>query len=127
MQLSEVFVTLHTYYRRPFHSSPISGFYFTLLRFYSIFASPFYYCYNILHGFYPLFLLFYYVSFYILFHPLGYLSPYFSVSSFQVSATLPFYLFTSTTGLFSSSNHITSSYLCYFQIFFPYHHTGYNN
>ena len=55
MQLSEVFVTLHMYYPHPLHSSPISGFYFTSLHFYSIFASPFYYCYNILHDFYPLF------------------------------------------------------------------------
>ena len=53
MVLSEVFITLHTYYPHPLYSSPISIFYFTFLRFYSIFASPFYYCYNILDGFYP--------------------------------------------------------------------------
>ena len=41
------------YYPPPLYSSPISIFYFTSLRFYSIFASPFYYCYNILDGFYP--------------------------------------------------------------------------
>ena len=41
------------YYPHPLYSSLISRFYFTSLRFYSIFASPFYYCYNILYGFYP--------------------------------------------------------------------------
>ena len=41
------------YYPHPLYSSPISRFYFTSLRFYSIFPSPFYYCYNILDGFYP--------------------------------------------------------------------------
>ena len=38
------------YYPHPLYSSPISRFNFTSLRFYSIFASPFYYCYNILDG-----------------------------------------------------------------------------
>ena len=43
----------------------MSRFYFTSLRFYSIFASPFYYCYNILDGFYPpFFFRLVYVSFF---------------------------------------------------------------
>ena len=46
------------YYPHPLYSSPISIFYFTSLRLLSIFASPFYYCYNILYGFYPFFLSF---------------------------------------------------------------------
>ena len=41
------------YYPHPLYSSPISRFYFTSLRFYSIFASPFYNCYHILDGPYP--------------------------------------------------------------------------
>ena len=58
-----------------------------LHRFYSIFSSPFYYCYNILDGFYPPF---FFRLDYILFllHPFGYLSPYLSVSPFQLSLTL---------------------------------------
>ena len=77
-------MTLHMYYLHPLYSSPISRFYFTSLRFYSIFASPFYYCYNILDGFYPLF-----------FFRLDYVS-FFTAPfriSFSLSQCLPFSTF----------------------------------
>ena len=50
------------------------------------------------------------------------LSQYLPLSIFPCSA---FLLFTCTTCLFSSSNHIISCFLCYFQIFFsiPNHYT----
>ena len=89
------------------------------LRFYSIFASPFYYCYNILDGFYPPFFFrldyvsFFYCTLSDIFLPIS-VSP---LSTFRYSA---FLLLTRTTCLFSSSNHITSSYLCYFQNIFPH-------
>ena len=69
------------YYPHPLYSSPISRFYFTSLRFYCIFASPFHYCYNILDGFYPPF--FFRLDYVFLLHPFGYLSPYLSVSPFN--------------------------------------------
>ena len=75
----------------PFYSSPISKVYFTSQRFYSIFASPFYYCYKILYGFYPSPLFLSFRLCIILLHPFRYLSPYLSVSPFQLSFTLPFY------------------------------------
>ena len=91
MKLSEVFITLHMYYPHPLYSSPISRFYFTSLRFYSIFTSPFYYCYNILDGFYPPFFFHLdYVSFSLL-HPFGYLSLYLSVSPLQLSLKVKSY------------------------------------
>ena len=84
VELSEVFITLHTYDPHPLYSSPISKPYFTSLRFllHIQFASPFYYCYNILlHGFYPCFS----------FAPFRYHSPYLSVSPFKLCLTLSFY------------------------------------
>ena len=57
----------------------------------------------------------------ILLHPFGYLSPSLSISPCQFSLTLPL-LFTRTTCFVSSSNHIISSYLCYFQ-FSPFQTT----
>ena len=104
------------YYPHPLYSSPISRFYFTSLRFYSIFASPFYYCYYILDGLYPpFFFRFNYVFFYCtlsdIFLPIS-VSPLFNFS------LLCFLLLMHTTCLFSSSNHITSSYICYFQNIF---------
>ena len=63
----------------------------------------------------PIFFL-WFISCIFLLHPFGYLSSYLSVSIFKLSLALPFYcLLNRTTFLFSSSDHITSSYLCYFQ------------
>ena len=117
MQLSEVFITLHTYNPHPLYSSPISRFHFTYLHFYSMFASPLYYCYNILDGFYPLFFFrLDYVSFFTAPFRISFsLSQCLPLSTFPYSA---FLLLMHITCLFSSSNHITSSYLCYFQNIF---------
>ena len=104
------------YYPHPLYSFPISRFYFTSLRFYSIFASPFYYCYYILDGFYPPFFFhFNYVFFTAPFRISFSLSQCLPLSTFPYSA---FLLLTHTTCLFSSSNHITLSYICYFQNIF---------
>ena len=110
-------MTLHSYYPHPLYSSPISRFYFTSLRFYTIFASPFYYCYNILDGFYPpFFFRLDYVSFFTAPFRISFsLSQCLPLSTFPYSA---FLLLTRTTCLFSSSNYITSSYLCYYQNIF---------
>ena len=121
MQLSGAFITLHTYYPYPTYSSPISRFYFTSLRFYSIFASPFYYCYNT-YGFYPFFSSRLCI---ILLHPFGYFSPYLSVSPFQFPLTLPFCRL--LVQLLFSRPPITSFHLisAIFKIFIPIpnHHT----
>ena len=94
--------------------------YFTSLRFYSIFTSPFYYCYNILYDFNPpppLFLPFRLCI--TLLHYFGYHSHYLSVSPFQVSLTLPFYCL--RVQLVFSHPPITSFYFIstISKIFFP--------
>ena len=74
------------------------------------------YCYNILDGFYPpFFFRLDYVFFTAPFRISFYLSQCLPLSTFPYSA---FLLLTHTTCLFSSSNHITSSYICYFQNIF---------
>ena len=71
----------------PLYSSTVSIFYFTPLRFYSIFASPFYYCYDTSYGFSSFFVR----LCIILLDLFGYIFPYLSISPFQFSLTLPFY------------------------------------
>ena len=120
MLLSEVFITLHTYYPHPLYSSPIPRFYFTSLRFYSTFASPSYHCYNILDGFYPpFFFRLYYVSF--LLHPFRYFSPS-QCLPLSTSLTLPFYCLCIQLVF---SHPITSLHpiSAIFKICFPHHHT----
>ena len=85
------------------------------LRFYSIFASPFYYCYYTSYGpslCFPLDLVSLYYPLSDIFLPIS-MSPPFHFPSLYFSIVLLFsivYFFI----VFSSSNHIISSYLCYF-------------
>ena len=118
---------------------------FISLHFNSTFASPFYYCYDtsytrfyfvcffflpiFFHLDYVLLLCILYLDYVLLCIILHHFTAPFRIS-FSVSQYLPlsifpysaFLLFTRTTFLFSSSNHIFSSYLCYFQ-FFPFQTT----
>ena len=118
-----VFITLHTYYPHSLYSSPTSRFYFTSLRFYSIFASPFYYCFNILYGFLPpppppfFFFGLDYISFYCT------LSDTFLPILVFLSLTLPFNCL--SVQLVFSYPPITSLHLisAIFKIFFPHHNT----
>ena len=55
LYFSKGIITFHTCHPYPLYLPPISRFYFTSLRFYSIFASPFYYCYNASYVFFLFF------------------------------------------------------------------------
>ena len=94
--------------------------FFTSLWFYSIFASPLYFCHNILYDFTPLFFFhLYYVSFYFtlsdIFLPIS-VSPPFNFPLLCLSVAYMYCL---------SHPPVISLHLIFaiFKIFFPHHHT----